>query len=379
MVQINFLDNSIVGNLVPIKTMKPQTVYFVIDSRLASSNKLQNVENAVKRWKTVKKIEFVPVNILDIEDIRAKLTQIIERHRDIIYMDMTAGSTLAAAAAFGLCDGEHVIPVYADIIKERIYNVKTGAPMMMVEHITLDDYLTAVSARRLKGFHQTPAEKDFGKICEMAKYVENHLDEWHALQLYASKRFAATQGLEIDIPYKNQYNNRQYDCEDLIKKFVEYGFITHVGGNRYKVADEDSKGYLTIFGIWLEMYVYIKARSCYSEASMGLIIDWNSGDGVDSTDNEIDVVAMHKSTLIFISCKMRKPDPYDIYEVGYLAKRLGGSDARSAIATTYPVRRNKNGTLYQRFKKMKVGVIEMDDFDNRRPAEVFNRSMQSLN
>lgn len=54
-----------------------------------------------------------------------------------------------------------------------------------------------------------------------------------------------------------------------------------------------------------------------------------------------------------------KPDAKDIYEVAYLADRLGGPESKAVIATTYNVSRekNKNSGIYQRFKKMKDGFF----------------------
>ena len=77
-------------------------------------------------------------------------------------------------------------------------------------------------------------------------------------------------------------------------------------------------------------------------------------------NNEIDVLVMRRSAPIFISCKMTKPAADDVYEVGYLASRLGGVMGRGVIATTFNVAdtREFDMGIYQRLKKMHVGVLE---------------------
>ena len=54
------------------------------------------------------------------------------------------------------------------------------------------------------------------------------------------------------------------------------------------------------------MYVYINALNCFDEVHLGYVIDWDNSDQNDTTDNEIDVVAIKNSVPYFISCKMRK-------------------------------------------------------------------------
>lgn len=63
---------------------------------------------------------------------------------------------------------------------------------------------------------------------------------------------------------------------------------------------------------------YIKCQCCFDESHLGYIIDWDSSDEKDTVDNEIDVVVMEKSIPIFMSCKIRKPEATDAFEVVHL-------------------------------------------------------------
>ena len=146
----------------------------------------------------------------------------------------------------------------------------------------------------------------------------------------------------------------------------------------YRYKNQKYKSYMTTYGIWLELYMYIQAQSCFDEVCLGVVIDWNSGDRLDTEDNEIDVLAMKKSVPTFISCKMRKPVASDVYEVGYLAKRLGGESSRGFVATTWPVTRTAFSPrgIYQRLKKMRVGLIETDSFQKKTAADIFNYARQ---
>ena len=56
---------------------------------------------------------------------------------------------------------------------------------------------------------------------------------------------------------------------------------------------------------------------------------------------------------------MREVTNYDVYEVGFLASRLAGPRARSAIATTFDIDKSssKGRALETRLKNMNVGLI----------------------
>ena len=123
-----------------------------------------------------------------------------------------------------------------------------------------------------------------------------------------------------------------------------------------------------------------KALDYFDEAYMGVLIDWRKDNSDDAQDNEIDVLVMSKSTPIFISCKMKKPVNYDVYEVAYLATRLGGDNARSIMATTYNIGREDpwgNG-IYGRLNKMNVGLVEVDNLVKKDSKEVWEKVMQYI-
>lgn len=142
-----------------------------------------------------------------------------------------------------------------------------------------------------------------------------------------------------------EYFGHTYNSDKALGIFINYGYVEKISHGQYKFKNNKAKEYMTIFGVWLEMYIYIKNFSFFEEAYLGYIIDWNNSDADDTIDNEIDVLVLKKSIPIFILCKMRKPDAMDVYEVGYLADRMDGPKAKEIIATTYKVRSVRIKTL----------------------------------
>lgn len=131
----------------------------------------------------------------------------------------------------------------------------------------------------------------------------------------------------------------------ILNAFLDRGYAKILGEDRYRFASEADKEYMTVSGIWLEMYIYIQAKQCFDEVYMGVDIDWNKRDICESRDNEIDVVIMKNSQPIFISCKMRPVEKETVYEIYSMAK-------------------------------MKVGLIESRDFIKQNPSEVFARALR---
>ena len=68
-----------------------------------------------------------------------------------------------------------------------------------------------------------------------------------------------------------------------------------------------------------------------------------------------------------------------VYEVNALAKRLGGEYARSIVATTdcVSVEKHLENGMYQRLQKMRVGLIEVQDFQKLSAVDVFQKAIQS--
>ena len=77
---------------------------------------------------------------------------------------------------------------------------------------------------------------------------------------------------------------------------------------------------------------------------------------------------------------MKKPGNYDVYEVGYLATRLGGENARSIMATTSEVTKEDpwGSGIYGRLNKMNVGLIEVKNLMEKPESAVWNKVLEYI-
>ncbi len=387
MIQIDFYSEDIISLLTPIYSTKPEKVYFLIDPAELTDPRIVPIKETILSWGFVRQLHFLPANRYDIRSIMDCLQEIIEAAEGDIYIDLTGGWELFSAGAYQLCQKEVVTPIYMNLEKEIIYHVDSGEILTRVHHISANDFISAVGAKRLDDSHFLPAKESYPLILTLAEKIFRHLPEWHALNHYIADRLKSLKEkhsssrkpktVSIPIPPAIRHQGVTYSTKYLVKQFVRYGLLLEKEGQRYRFASLTAMQYLRTFGIWLELFIYIKAQSFFDESSLGVVIDWQKSDELDTKDNEIDVLVMHRSMPIFISCKMREIKADDVYEVGYLASRLGGRQAKSIIATTFPARmEEENPTgIYRRLEKMKIGLIEASDFLQFPSDEVFERAL----
>ena len=382
MILIDFFDADLINTLVPVKTLQPDYVYFLLDERKEEDSMIQSVAETIYSWGYVKEIYYYPVDIYNLQEIRETLEEIRDNAKDEqIYMEFSGGSELMLAAGYEVCRSCGAVATYVDLPGERLIDMQTGESLMKVKHISLDDYIDAIGARRLGASHTLPRPVDYEPVCKMAEIIFTRLTEWHAIQDYLSKNVSSDKWYApFRVPDSLVYNEKRINTAFLMGKFRDNGFVESLGNGRYRFLDATYLQYMIVYGIWLEMYVYIKALDYFDEAYMGVLIDWRKDNSDDAQDNEIDVLVMSKSTPIFISCKMKKPVNYDVYEVAYLATRLGGDNARSIMATTYNIGREDpwgNG-IYGRLNKMNVGLVEVDNLVKKDSKEVWEKVMQYI-
>lgn len=382
MILIDFFEITPVNSLLPIKTMEADKIFFLIDSADRDEPDARHLKEAVEGLDCVNQFTYVPIDSSDINSMRERLKKVVEGADagEPVYIDLTGGTDLMVAIGYCVSMETEAIPIHIDIVKREAFRIDTGERLGDIKDISLIDYMTAIGAKQLEGSHKNPLDEEEEMICSVAETLFRRQGEWHALCDYIAGIYSK-QGDDkrrrFTIPDRIEYTNRKrFNPTALMKEFVKYGFVRYLGSSEregyggrggtdmhYEIADLRYIEYLTVYGIWLEMYVYFKARPYFDEAYLGMIIDWDNDDTVDTVDNEIDVVLMKGSIPYFVSCKMRRVEASDIYEIGFITEHFGGEYGKCFIATTYPLKRDKRGSrnLSIKMEKMKVGMILVTD------------------
>lgn len=381
MLQIQFLDKDVIKALIPVFSLKPEKVAFLFDRRMLLNYGLEHDNIGKAIWNRYPDIDiaFVEADMYKFEDIMDTLEALYETTDDEVTVDVAGGTELMVACGMMFCEKYNLTPTLCDMYKNRIIHAKTGERISSFEHLRLQDYMTALGAKHIKESHSVPKPEEFDSICNVAEYLFHNLDEWHALHIYLMNNIPDDDNENFEVPETVIYKNVNYDSEAALHVFEENGFVEKTGDGAYRFRKLRYKEYMKVFGVWLEMYIYIKGLSFFDESYLGYTIDWSGNDLEDTIDNEIDVIGMKNSVPVFISCKMRKVEAADAMEIAYLAGHFGGERAKGMVATTYRASEEKELPLgaYQRFKRLHVGMIETEFFATHTPAQTFNTAMQN--
>lgn len=375
MLQIDFFDEDLLHTLVPIHTLKPNAVCFVADKRTITDKRLALAEKTLHCWNPAVKIACIDVNPDNLEEIKRALEGVLSARpkEETVYIDLTGGTELMVIAGYELCSKHGAIPVYMDSTRNHLLDARSGEYLMPVDHISVNDYITAIGAKSLPHSHPLPTAADAPSICRVAECFFKYQTRWRVLHQYISQHMPKSQVLQL--PDKFLRNHKLFR---LVNTLLQEGFLITDGASRYRYRDEAIHSYLITYGIWLELYIYVKAREFFDESSLGLVVDWDGTDSIDRVDNEFDVIAMHRSMPLFISCKMCPPTTDDIYEIASLASRMGGVAAKACIATTEPLHKAAYhpNSMFNRIDKMHVGLIEAADFQTQTPEEIFRKVLK---
>lgn len=177
-------------------------------------------------------------------------------------------------------------------------------------------------------------------------------------------------------PYVKSADVKNTTPESFLKKLYELGLIVDYAadGKRFYLSykDEQVKKCLTKSGQVLEMKItalLLKDRDekgdvMFNDVVNGVRIDWDgklaeNGERPDIY-NEIDVLAMHGTIPLFVSCKNGKVDINELYKLHSIAERFGGSYAQMMLVAT-GLQESERSTfehLFERAEGMGIKVLD---------------------
>lgn len=381
MVQIDFFDKNIIDTLVPVFSLKPSTLYFLYDPEKDKVKDMDDFRDAILYRLPDCRISFCPADSHDIDEIKGIMNELIAAHPgEEINVDITGGADLMIAAAADLYHEGKLIVYSLDLAKEHMFQVYDKSKTIPVKHLSAGDYLASSGAKYRYASHFMPDENEFDKIMKMAEEIFDHINVWKTLNHHIASYLASNDNDYFTLDRLKADKASVTEIRHLTKQFVKNGFLTTEDNEHYYFTKSKYKQYITTYGIWLEMYIYILAKKIYHEVYLGFVIDWRKNDEYETTDNELDVVVMHKSIPMLISCKMTKPQSKDITEIGYLAKRFGGDDCISCLATTYSLEGEKDiiSSVYNRFENMHVGLIQVANNRREHSLYMFDRIFRGI-
>lgn len=390
MTLIEYFDKDTIKNILAVLTLKPERVVYVYDSAITDSKYFDALKKCFR--KHIPDIDFdkVSVDINSVQDIYEKTCAVIDKYGECA-MEMTGGSELMMIAGHKAGVEKKAKIYYTDIAAGKIKDIDEPEFMMDTAVLTLEDFVDAKGAAFIGESHNEPDENNYDDILNMSQYIFRNLREWsYTCGYMQAARATCEYGLQFsaNIPFIHKDGRHYKPDRKLMEMFEKNGFIKELSISNSRISFTyrypEARTYLSTYGLWLEMYVFINAKRLnrFSDVKLGTMIDWDAYDGISMAGNEIDVILMEKSIPVFISCKLRGISTPDINELYIQRKRLGGWFSKGVIVTSGDDKIKNTGT----FKKAEeFGIIVMDrkdiksrDFGERLYSEVSGQDIVAM-
>lgn len=179
--------------------------------------------------------------------------------------------------------------------------------------------------------------------------------------------------LTVTVPQKRVATQMLDKDRDFLEELKRRGLLTRLEFKNGTVVltykNSFVKRCLAKAGNVLELYVCHAAAiaaerdgsPCYNDVKTGVIIDWDGrAKSRNDTENEIDVLMMHGTVPVFVSCKNGFVATDELYKLQAVAERFGGKYAKKAVVTATLDTDSEFGE-YFRHRARDMGIVCIDN------------------
>lgn len=197
----------------------------------------------------------------------------------------------------------------------------------------------------------------------------NPLNEFESRADSKSQVFLWMENLRDEI---SDFDRKEKLVRELLEKMYDCGAIDYQS-NRFALEytyKSAMHSYCTLkAGNILELKTLLEGRSVlengapyFHDSKMGISIDWDDdAKKKQETRNEIDVILMHGTTPLFISCKNGDVDEDELYKLHTVAERFGGPYARKMLIATDLERKGIKSVLAFTNRAQEMGIYPVTD------------------
>ena len=192
----------------------------------------------------------------------------------------------------------------------------------------------------------------------------------------------------------SNFESKEESVRELLGKLHRWGIIDDQSSKNALEYTYTSQlfRYCTLkAGNVLEVKTLLEGRavqengeSYFSDCQMSVSIDWDGVvhdpmDRVPETRNEIDVVLMHGTTPLLISCKNGNVGEDELYKLHTVAERFGGPYAKKMLIATDLDRKSPtaNRAFIQRAWDMDIFLVtDAAELSGAEWCQIFKKAMQ---
>ena len=374
---IELYDREPIENLLSSVIFQPENVVYITGRDAPDAHRRQAMERALQKHAPGTRVHFLAADAASVSSIFDAFRTAVARYLDCVF-DFTGGRDLMLLSAGLFCQAHEVGGFFIDLPQGRfvdIFRAHALKKQFRMPRFSISDVLEAAggSMQRHGHFIEAAETQEMETLLLRGwEICRQNQSEWggHISYLQHVTR-AATQEDEhaLSIHAKRTIRvNAQHTVRantDILRALERAGLIEALKIGKadlsFRYPNAVLRGYLTNYGIWLELFAYITAKRMdyFDDVGTSIVIDWNGQGLRHSTQNEVDLILVRGITPIFISCKAGLPDALALDEIKLLSYRFGGILSKSVLLTASHF--SPSNALYQRARDMDIKVIDASD------------------
>jgi len=405
---IEFYDKVLIENIAGALQYEPQRVILVGDNLKRMKKDILVYQSILRNKGINTELSCQSVNRNDLRNIVDRLSAVVESNDDCVF-DLTGGEELYLVAV-GIIMARYEGRVrchHFNLNNDRLYGFKDNGEFGTAKafSISIEDNIALYGGKIITDpkkriyTYDWDFSEDFRRdidaiwsICKKSPRVWNsQISSIGAVSEIYQRKDTLKVAFDVnEAAQKLKQRGYKYTCVGRIMLELEKrGLITYLEkGEKISFAfkNQQVKRCLTVAGQALELAVANKMLALtekdgspvYHDVRVGVVIDWDGGDGKDEyrTVNEIDVMAMKGAIPVFISCKNGAFDVNELYKLNTVAERFGDKYSKKILITTQPEKSSsKYEHIFARMRDMKIRSIT--DAAERSDAEI-ERILRSL-
>ena len=376
---VELYDKEPLENVLSACIFQPEMVVYVCDVKDNTLRKERAVYRFFRSRGIRAKARFYYIDTTDLTLILKLLHAIRKDYPDCVF-DCTGGKDLVLLAAGIFCMENRVPAYYMDIASRRFINL-FGCESMQKQFSVPDlsaENIFALTGAKLVGSGHFKGETLDSEFEDDVLAVWNEIlrdqNGWHRTAGFLQAAGARHPEQELGIHAKTEIRvNTQLTAsadENFLCRLEHIGVIRDLrfDGQRVEFFHKSTlmRRCLQNHGIWLELFAYVSAKrsGLFSDVRTSVLVDWDGSEyNNKGTRNEVDVLAVHNVTPVFISCKMGVPTPLALSEIKTLSDKFGGERTQTVLMTAADVEK-KNPAVAQRARDLGIYLLDARKMDS---------------
>ncbi len=384
MTYIEFFDKNPCENIISCLAKLPERVVLVGND---SKEMKKHAEICRKLFENRgKKVDFVvrsvPKN--DISKAKECIKSLVESYDDCFF-DITGGNEALIFALGSVCTSEKSVDVHSfNIANGSVFDCDGDGNAMnfSLPKLSVSENIMLYGGKAiLKQNTNVPDDINvLFRICrENCRAWNSQMGILAAIEEIGTKDgFTTCADRQRAEAVFSKRRSKTIFYKGLMKELMACGFVTDLQCTEKSVSitykNAFVKNCLTKAGLVLELKIFDTAKRLtdkngvpvYNDVQTSVEIDWDGKDLCYDTKNEIDVMMMHGTVPVFVSCKNGMVTQDELYKLNSVAARFGGKFAKKALVVTNLDLHTENGKyLKQRAIDMGIAFIgnisELDD------------------